>query len=181
MVVVILGILLAVAFPGYQVWIENIKIRNQAESIQNALALARAESTRRNLNIDFVLTNSVPDSTVAGVSVGGSTTGRNWLMRANTGFAFTTADYIQSKLASEGASNVTIDATGVANAAGNPGVITFTGLGRIDAGAVQTINISNASLSASDARNLRVMISRAGLVRMCDPSLQLKNNDPKHC
>jgi len=164
-VIGILGVLLALAFPSYRAWVENLKTRNAADAFQNGLKLARVEAARRNTNVDFVLTTDVPSPT--NLSVTSSTTGTNWLVRANLGASF---DYVQSKLGTEGATNVTINATS--------GVITFTGLGRLTI-ADQQIDITNPK----GDRPLRVTISQAGQIRMCDPDAagKLSSTDPQRC
>ena len=74
--IVILGILFGIALPTYRVWIQNVQIRNAAESIQNGLQLARTEAVKRNTNVAFVLVGAAVDPAVAAnVGNAGSTTG----------------------------------------------------------------------------------------------------------
>lgn len=49
----VFGILVMMALPDYTAWIQNTKIRNAAESVQNGLQLARAEAIRRNTDVTF--------------------------------------------------------------------------------------------------------------------------------
>jgi type IV fimbrial biogenesis protein FimT len=109
LVIAILGILLALAIPDYEIWIENVKTRNAAEGLQNGLRLARNEAARRNTNVDFVQTKEKPTNSRAGVSVVEDPTGPNWLVRVNDGSgSFQTTDFVQSQLGSDGSSNVTL-------------------------------------------------------------------------
>jgi prepilin-type N-terminal cleavage/methylation domain-containing protein len=52
---VIVGLLLVMALPGFGTWLQNSQIRNAAESLQNGLQLTRAEAVRRNTRVQFVL------------------------------------------------------------------------------------------------------------------------------
>jgi type IV fimbrial biogenesis protein FimT len=171
LVIAILGILLALAIPDYEVWIENLKTRNFADSTQNGLRLARVEAARRNVNVDFVLTKAKPsNNSVADVSVNGDTDGTNWLIRVNNGLgAFQVSDYVQSQTEKEGSTGVVVTST--------TGIFTFSGLGELLPQADHVINISNPR----GDRPLRVTVSRGGQIRMCDPDSKLKPTDPRRC
>jgi type IV fimbrial biogenesis protein FimT len=174
-VIAITGVLLGLGLPSYQIWLENLKTRNSADSIQNGLRLAREEAARLNSNVEFVLTKKIPNNdTIANVSVPASDSGTNWLVRLSDGSGvYKISDYVQSRLGTDGSSDV------VVNAAGTGGIITFTGLGRITAVADQVIKLSNAY----GDRTLQVMVSRGGQIRMCDPDPfgHMQANDPRHC
>lgn len=73
-VVAIAGVLLSLAVPSFSMWIENTKIRNQADSIVNGLSLARSEALKRNRPVRFQL---VSDLTSA---CGMATTSNNWII-----------------------------------------------------------------------------------------------------
>lgn len=178
LVIVILGILFALAYPDYELWIENIKTRNFADSVQNGLRLTRAEAARRNSNVDFVLTKARPNNDKdSNVDVAGDPAGTNWLVRVNDGGpGFTTSDYIQSQLEREGSAGVTVNLKH-SNGNASSGVITFTGLGNITPAADYLMEISNRR----GDRPLHVTISRAGQVRMCDPDKKLSDKDPRRC
>jgi len=177
LVVSILGILFALAYPDYELWMQNLKTRNFADSLQNGLRLARAEAARRNSNVDFVLTKEKPnDIADANVNVAGDPTGTNWLVRVNDGIAgFTKSDYVQAQLEKDGSSGVKVNLK--RSNGGATGVIMFTGLGNISPSGDYTFEISN---SRGD-RPLQVTVSRAGQVRMCDPDPKLSATDPRRC
>src|SRR5690349_16121380 len=50
----VVAILLSIATPSFRALIENVRIRATTESLQNGMALARAEAVRRNQAIEFV-------------------------------------------------------------------------------------------------------------------------------
>ena len=182
----IVGILLGLAFPGYQKWIQNTQIRTAAESIQNGLQLARAEAVKRNVNIEFVLTAALPLAANV-TTAAANAAGPNWIVRV-----FPPADpvpalnFIQGRPATEGSSNSVISV-----AVGASASVVFTSLGRIAAPPVPgiaaaqpdpiRIDVTNSALAVVDRRPLRVLITSAGQIRMCDPSAELNVNDPRRC
>jgi len=189
-VVAIVAILASLAMPSFSTMIQNSQIRNAAESIQNGLQLARAEAVRRNTTIGFQFTTSL-DNTCAL-----STTDSNWIISSGdpTGLcasapineAFPITDttnnpapgIIQKRATSEGSRNAVVAADQTS--------ITFNATGRVSPVPATNINIniSNPSggvcASASGPmRCLRVVITTAGQVRMCNPAIA--NTDPRGC
>ena len=61
---VILGILLLAAAPGFSAWMRNTQIRTAAEALRDGLQLARGEAVRRNTSIRFQLTNNLSSDCV---------------------------------------------------------------------------------------------------------------------
>jgi type IV fimbrial biogenesis protein FimT len=181
-VIVILGVLMGLALPTYRLWIQNLQIRNAAESIQNGLQLARAEAVKRNTNVDFVLVGiAVDPANPANSGNAGVATGPNWIVRVAdpTGaYATPTNFYIQGRAITEGSRNATIT-----TAPATP-VFTFSSLGRITpapAGPSITISVDNLNLPAADRRPLQVQVTAGGQIRMCDPSPLLSPTDPRRC
>jgi type IV fimbrial biogenesis protein FimT len=182
--IVILGILMAVAAPALSSWVQNAQIRATADSIQNGLQLARGEAVRLNSQMRFQLTTSI-DNTCAL-----STTNSNWVVSQldPTGLCASQPAYtgaagdpliVQVRSSAEG-SGSSIDAAGQST-------ITFNGLGRttdIVAPAKVSIAITNpvggACMPTGPMKCLNVMVTSAGQIRMCDPSLSQVNN-PKGC
>jgi type IV fimbrial biogenesis protein FimT len=175
------AILLALAVPNFSIFIQNTRIRNAAEAIQNGLALARSEAVRRNANVQFVL---------------GS--GSSWTVGCETDTTECPAS-IQSRSAAEGSADSTITTSEVASdgTITTPATFTdtlgFNGLGRVvpstlPAGSNAVFDVMNASGSSSCAvsggamRCLQVIVSSGGQVRMCDPKLSASNpTDPQAC
>ncbi|MBK8745772.1 GspH/FimT family pseudopilin [Propionivibrio sp.] len=53
--ILIAGILASIALPSFSEFIKRGQVRTAAESVQNALQLARGEAVRRNERITFTL------------------------------------------------------------------------------------------------------------------------------
>jgi len=177
---VIVGLLLVMALPGFGTWLQNSQIRNAAESLQNGLQLTRAEAVRRNTRVQFVLG-----------SVLGGGVAADWSASCATPIADLDADgladcpgdgvvptEIQRFVAGEGAANVAV--------AADLATIVYGGTGRVVPvpAASVNINITNpvGGACASDGgpmRCLRVVVSTGGQIRMCDPALA--SSDPRGC
>jgi type IV fimbrial biogenesis protein FimT len=154
--IVIVGITLALAVPGYATWIQNSRLRNGAESILAGLQLARAEAVRRNTNVRFTLG-----------------AGTAWTISCNVVTATCPAN-IQSHTAGDG-SSAAVTVTMVAGGA-NP--LIFSNLGRLTTAAT-SFNIDNNLLSAANSRDLRVVAEAGGTTRLCDPNVAV--GDSRAC
>lgn len=165
----VLGMLLFVAAPGYQTWSANQQIRNLAESLQNGLRLAQAEATKRNAQVDFILTadDLIANPTIANPAP--SPTGPSWVVRLNTPPTF-----IHGRSVKEGSPNASI---AVINApSGFDGTIGFNGFGRSTLGGALELEVLNAS---GGNRTLGILLSSGGKVRMCDSTRP--TGDPQGC
>lgn len=155
--VVIMAILLGLAMPSFQTWLQNTQIRNAAESIQNGLQRARAEAVGRNTNVEFVLG-----------------AGSSWVVRVAGG-----AD-IESRSGSEGSRNITATVTPAGAT-----TVTFNNFGGVlaanaDASAPFTrVDLDSPMLAAAASQELRVTIGLGGNVRMCDPNAPVSS--PRAC
>lgn len=157
--VAIFGIVLALGIPGFKVWMQNAQIRTATESLQNGLQMARGEAVRRNEKVKFVL---------------GS--GTSWTVSTDAG------TQLQSRLSSEGSKNVTLTVTPTGAAR-----VTFNSLGRVvvntDGSASFTqinVDVPASLISASQSRDLRVLVTAGGTIRTCDPSITTAG-DPRVC
>ncbi len=191
----ILGIGMAWGVPSYSVWMQNLQIRNMAESIVSGLQVARSEAIARNGPVEFVLmsTNVVPANRDTPLLEIGDDSGRNWMVRAVLPVGSpTTYDYITARDGAEGSQHATVQA-GDANIGGNLYAVTFDGFGRqrfAANGVVQNIDASNqiakicvgsSQLSAANgARLLEIGVSVSGQIKMCDPSVT-STTDPRRC
>jgi len=158
--ITILAILVAVGLPSYTAWIQNTQIRNATESVLNGMQLARNEAVRRNTNVQLVL--------------GAQST---WTISVPS-----TAEQIQTRDYRAGSKNVTVAAT-----PGNATTITFSSLGRVvanaDASATITqldFDVPTSILAATASRDLRILVSAGGNVRMCDPTVN-DASDTRYC
>ena len=177
-VIVILAILFGIALPTYRIWIQNLQIRNAADSIQNGLQLARAEAVKRNTNVQLVLVGPAVDPAIpANAGNAGLATGPNWIVRIvdpTLAYATPANFYIQGRAITEGSRNATIT-----TAPATP-LFTFSSLGRLTS-APAVISVRNTNLSAGDERPLQVQVAVGGQIRMCDPSALLSATDPRRC
>ena len=156
----IVGILVMGALPSYTAWIQNTKIRNAAESVQNALQLARAEAIQRNTSVQFALT-----------------TDSGWTVSI-----VAPAETVQTRAAAQGSAGVTSTTLPAAAT-----TVTFNSLGRVVPNADGSASLTQVDfdvpvtvLPAALSRDLRVVVSGAGRVRMCDPSVT-DVNDIRFC
>jgi type IV fimbrial biogenesis protein FimT len=146
----LVGILTLIAVPAFQHWIQNTQIRNGTEGIMNGMQIARAEAIRRNTIVQFVMS-----------------TGSGWTIAT----AAAPTAIIQSRVAEEGSSNAAITVT----PAGSDRV-SFNGMGWIAANAdaspaITSIDVTSATMSGTEVRPLRVIVSTGGSPRMCDPAV----------
>lgn len=158
--IAILAILIAVGVPSYKAWIQNTQIRTAAESVLNGMQLARNEAVRRNANVQLVLGAQ-----------------SSWTISVPS-----TAEQIQTRSYGAGSKNVTVTKTPAAAT-----TITFSPLGRVvanaDASAAITqldFDVSTTILSATESRDLRIVVGAGGNVRMCDPNVT-DASDTRYC
>ena len=183
-VVAIMGILLGIGIPSYKTWMENTKIRNEAQSIQNALQLARVEAIRRNVSVRFQLVSTLDSSCV------NAATGPDWVisLQSVTGqCGAAPSDTVAPQLLyshAGGASTSQISYAGKNLAGTSAAAITFNGLGRVVANSggsasIATIDVGSSLLTAAQQRNLRITVSTGGNIKMCDPAIS--TGDPRAC
>lgn len=174
--IAIVGILWAIGMPSYSAWIQNQQIRNRAESVSAGIQIARAEAIRLNTTVEFVVTDS-------GVTPGDvnsllpSSSGRNWMVRqyrrVTDNYAF-----LQGAYGNEGAANATVTTTPTAS------IVTFDGFGRVSpnddaSDSLTQIDVDSSKLTASQSRDLRILVSSGGNVRLCDPNVSA--TDTRRC
>ncbi len=147
----VFGILMFLGLPSYSAWIQNTKIRNAAESVQNGLQLARSEAVRRNTDVQFVF-GAASDWSISVVA---------------------TAETVQSRSSGQGSVGVVVTRTPAAALS-----VTFNSLGRIGVNADGSppftqvdFDVPPALLDAATSRELRVTLSSGGRMRMCDPNV----------
>ena len=156
-VVTILSIMIFLALPNFNVWLQNTQIRTAGEAILNGLQLARAEAVRRNVNVELRMDLS-----------------SGW-----TAWLPDTGEVIQTRLAGEGSSAALVTITPL-----GANTVTFNSLGTIAANAngsnpVSEFKIDSISLAATDSRELCILIRTGGNIRMCDP--QVASTDTRSC
>ena len=167
--IAIFSILAALAAPSFATWILNAKIRTTAESIQTGLQVARAEAVRRNTGVHFQLMSTTDDSCNL------STSGPHWVVSVDNAESkcgtqasdTATPRIIQVRNGAEGSDSRTAVLAGQSS-------LVFNGMGR-PTPAAAAIKISNSTaglcLPEGKVRCLRIVVTGAGQIRMCDPAL----------
>ena len=164
MAVAIIAIFMMLALPSFSTWMMNTQIRTTAESIMNGLQVARNESVRRNVPVQFVL----------------DATGSSWTVSCVAVVAPTCPDTnpIQQRATGEGSSSsITVTA--------NKGrTIVFNSFGLMTSPTAVTevdpVSFDVDGPNASESRELRVTIQTGGNVRLCDPQVS-DTADPRAC
>lgn len=177
------ALLMLFGLPSFQAWLQNTQIRNAAESIQNGIQRARMEAVRSNQNVRFTLV-SLTDARNMDTSCAASAVGRSWVVSLDvpdgkcnvTPSPVDEPRIIEKHAAGDGNLGAVI---GAKDAAGNPAAsLTFNGFGRLTgANPISTIGLSSAA--SGDYRLLRVVVTTAGAVRLCDPAVDA--SDPRSC
>jgi len=182
---VIVAMLLMMGLPAFTVGLQNFQLRTAAESVLAGLQVARMEALRRNASVRFQLVDSL-DADCNMVS-----SGPNWVVSRNDPTAacdqaavdtfvepndLAQPQILQKRDSREGSVNVALAATSGGAAANS---VIFTGLGRVAAGSIDTVNVTNpvgGVCEHVDAVNgkmrcLRILVGRGGQVMMCDPKV----------
>lgn len=188
---VVLGVLIALGAPGFAEWLQNQQIRAATEATLNGLQVARTEAVRRNLPVRFQVVSDL----TSGCALGGAAS--NWIvsMADPTGACDAAPDaapgqIIQRRSAAENTPNAAVSAVYVAPPPALPTpvaatTVTFTPLGSIQtlnadgSNPISKIDISNPGLAPTAARPLRIVVTPAGSIRMCDPAVTAP--DPRAC
>ncbi|WP_422012584.1 pilus assembly FimT family protein [Roseateles sp.] len=187
-VVTITGIALAMAIPTFGNWIAGVRIRSTAEALQAGLQYAKSEATSRNTQVRFQLTTTLDANCTL------STSGTNWVVDAVD--ADTTTDSVagQCDLAPSDTTAPSIlmkraNEVGNVSVLGSDSAVVFNGLGRqavaAPATSAATVSIDITSPAGACAASggpitcLRLLVSPAGQVRMCNPNMA--SGDPQAC
>jgi type IV fimbrial biogenesis protein FimT len=177
--VAIVGILLALAAPSMNTWIQNVQLRNAAESILGGIKRARFEAVSRNTTVAFELQD--PNSTQWHVC----------LYDVVAQACKAASPDLAAKGASEGSPNARVGTQSVFtnfNAVLDPGtdvpsLVAFDPFGRVSPSSptnIARIDVRNPTLASADERRMEIFIGAGGEVRMCDPQLSLATN-PQGC
>jgi type IV fimbrial biogenesis protein FimT len=181
----VLAMVLMIGLPSMATWLQNTQIRTSAEAMQSGLQLARAEALKRNTSVRFQLVDTLTASCALSAS------GTSWVVSlspanglCNVDASETTApQIIQKRSGTEGSRNAVVSATGGTT-------VMFNGLGRVAAGSLTQIDITNPNNGACKTpagnepmRCLRITVSSGGQVRMCDPGVSAATDpgDPRLC
>lgn len=192
----IVAILFLLTAPSYGTYVNNSRIRAQAQNFAADLQLARVEAIRRNLPATLMLTNRDPIDN--NKSFNPDMGGKNWIVRTcSFPIVITGApgdcipEFIRGKSAKEGNAS-SIEVKGVGGAQGSPEVshITFDGMGRINAASSVDFRFFNSTAGACKTASapdnpvtcLSVIVSVGGKVQICDPSVAVTAvGDTRRC
>lgn len=171
--VVVLGILMAVAMPNFTSWIRNARARTVADALQTGLRLAQAEAQRRTHTVVFFLTNTKACATTSTAAAGGA----YWQIRTVPNALLTNdvADAVQCGVLTDVSTGVTLSSSTSTTALcfGSDGRQTAqtdpTSIGVNCTAAAASYDVTPAG-SSPDKRPLRVTVSLAGSIRLCDPN-----------
>lgn len=153
--IVILGLTTSFGLPAFNGWIADAKTRTMAEVLQNSIRLAQAEAVKSGRQVQFFLTNGTP-----ALNAGTSTNGKNWGIQT-----MKLTDSTMPETFVEGGSMAGSNQT-ITILADSPS-LQFNSIGRLSSPAQDTkIDISNTNGDGT----LRITISAAGAIRLCDPS-----------
>lgn len=175
--VVLLGVLMALAFPAMGEWMRNSRIRTVADTLQNGLRLAQTEALRRSRQTVFSLTaDTNPADGFTAVA-----NGANWSVN------------FVPLLTGEADDPTFIEGGGLTGLAPDvritgPATLCFNSLGRVVSNPTPGTGVAcNAAATAYNItipnanRPLRVLVAVGGQVRLCDPAKTLSNTDPDGC
>ncbi len=186
-VVAILGILVGLGASNYGVWIANSRIRTAADTLASGLSTARNEAIKRNRLVRFHLVSDLG----AGCTL--SASGTSWVASLNDPtttdgakcdieISDTTPPFIVAKKSgAEQTSGVTIAAVNGASVAAD--TVVFNGLGRVvvtGSNPIARIDVDSSAIASAQTRDLRIVITPGGLIRMCDPSITT-TGDTRKC
>ena len=173
------AILLMVSTVSFASWIANAKVRSVAEVLQNSLRLAQTEALKRSRQTVFVLTSGAP-----GLNATPSASGTNWYIQV---LPIVTLEKVQEAYVQGG--NLLTQSSGVIVSAA-VAQICFNSAGRVVANAATGTGTSctvpaaeqlyTVSKTGAD-RVLKIQLSNAGKIRMCDAAKTLSLANPDGC
>ena len=187
---VILVLLMVAAMPSLGTWLDNTRIRNEGDSIVTGLQTARAEAVRRNQNVSFWLVHLTSPAALDNACTLSGSEG-SWMVSVyspdshcaddSTSTSATTnpAGIIAGRPMGSDSTRVSINAVQSGGSAGSGTYVTFNGFGRVaDSSSISQIDLNGTG--GATYRNLRVLVSTTGAVRMCDPAVT-SSTDPRKC
>lgn len=179
----VLAIIMMTALPSVASWLGNARIRNVADSLQNGIQTARGEAVRRNQNVSFWLVDlSDPGVLSNDCTLSGSS--GSWVVSVNSPVGHcadapstdSSPMLVTARAVGDGGGRINVASVQSDNTTAGKS-ITFDGFGRItNTDAISRIDVTGPTSSV----NLRLAVSPAGLVRMCDPRVT-DTTDPRKC
>lgn len=186
----ILAFLMAAGMPSIGTWLDNTRIRNEGESIINGMQTARAEAVRRNMNVSFWLVKLTNPAVLANDCSLLSTSG-SWVVSVSnpenqcaaditsTDPTVNPAGVILGRPIGSDSARISVDAKQSDGTTAST-FVTFNGFGRV----ASTTSIATIALNGTGSgpyRNLQVVVTTTGAIRMCDPAVPNTGTDPRRC
>ena len=155
----LLALLMGIGVPTFRSWIQNSQVRTAADGVIAGIQLARSEAIRRNKPVEFDLR-----------------TGADWSV-----VLVSPRTTIQDRKGNAGTKNAvfTVTPAGADRLTFNP-VGAPSGNNQDGSFPIQQIDITS-SQTVDGLRPLRIVVSVAGSVRLCDPDPKLSAGDPRRC
>jgi len=186
--IAVFALILFAALPSLGTWTDNTRIRNVAGALQDGIQLARSEAIRRNQGISFWLVNIDNPAVLSNDCTLLSTSG-SWVVSVNSPVGHcadapsidSSPMLVTGRPVGDAGGRVSVTAVQSASSSTAATTITFDGFGRIaNSGAIGQIDITGTT-SGVNYRNLRVVVTPGGQVRMCDPDSGVASTDPRKC
>lgn len=185
--IAVLAILLAAVSPSISDLMANLRLRGTAEGAMAGLQKARAEAVKSNQIVTFWLMGSVSGALDNSCQL--SSTSGAWVVAyddpsgacANTPSTDTAPRIVQVGNVANGNNNLSVAALNAASAGASQ--LSFNGYGRRqDATSATDISTIDFTSATTGTRRLRLEISPAGGIRMCDRDVPTTTPpDPKAC
>ncbi|MEO6280569.1 GspH/FimT family pseudopilin [Roseateles sp.] len=178
--VTILAILGAVAMPNFSTWIRNSRVRTAAEALQSGVRLAQTEAQRRTHTVAFFLTNSSTCTTESTAAVGG----RYWqiVVVPDPLISSDDAEVVQCGALVDASSGISLSSRTTALCFGGDGRQSTqenpAGIGASCTAKTARFDLAPIANDA-DKRPLRLLVTLAGAIRLCDPGKA--SNAPDGC
>jgi type IV fimbrial biogenesis protein FimT len=173
----LLAILLGLGAPAMGTYLQNSKLGAATASFYAGVQAARTEAIRRNIQSQFVLTDTPNNVANLANAVAPLATGRSWIVRAVSPPPAVGFDpVIDKKSSNEGEGSVVAPSIVVASfgPAGYVGVIPFNGFGNTFDNQPYRIDISNPAAGActpvGPVRCRRITVTPGGQISACDPA-----------
>jgi type IV fimbrial biogenesis protein FimT len=162
----IMAVMAALALPSLSSWVQSARMRAVADALQAGLHVAQTEAQRRSNTVVLFMTGS----TACDTNASAATNGAYWQARLVPDLLQSIpAEAVQCGALADVAAGVTITASSTAVCFGADGrLATATG----PAGLAVDCAASSASYliqRSGSERRLRLTVSMAGAIRMCDP------------
>jgi len=186
--VAIVGILAMIGLPSYSIWMQNMRIRGAAESLQSSMQLARATAIGRNLQTNMAFTTGNPVTTtdhLVYTVLSPSSPPASWSSPTCAAQPIPNPPLAQTvdclRRSTGETANITVTMTPA-----DAYMVTFGAMGQIvnnlDGSTTPTqIDITSSVSTDAGIRPLRILIRAGGRTMTCDPNPSIPATDSRFC